>query len=211
MTTNYLTFDELQASTDKYGENGDCTVKALAQVTGISYEKAHNILRKLGRKGRKGTSMNNLKIAVRGLGFGVKLFHIHGKTIGNCFIPRSKRFLIETASHVIAARDGKALDYTDGGRFRIKEVWEIIPDAHSVDLKFSECSEQVLAVPRARVSTQRKWKYTCPHGCEFNLSTTLHNKALRGQTRSCSKHKARISYGSAAAPAPSKPSWINVR
>jgi len=213
MTTksDYLTYKELQACTEKYQETNDCTVKALSQVCSISYEKAHNILRMMGRKGRKGTSMENVKSAVRGLGHEVSLSKVWGKTIGNSFIPRNKIFLIETSCHVIAAREGKALDYTEGGRHRILTVWEVTPASEKALTRFTEVKEQVLYVPRAKV--QAKWKYTCQHGCEHEFTTTRHNKSQRGFGYRCKKHKASLTYGKqSATPQPSGlPSWIKIK
>lgn len=209
-TTNYLTYEELQASTERYGETNDCTVKALAQVCSISYEKAHNILRRLGRKGRDGTSMTNVFNAVRGLGYSVEKSKVFGNTIGNSYIPRNKIFLIETSSHVIAAREGKALDYTEGRKHRILEVWEVKKVNEELE-SFKCVAEQVLHVPRARV--QAKWNYTCPHGCEHKFTTTRHNKSQRGSGYRCRKHKAPLTYGrqSSTPPQPSGlPAWLKI-
>jgi len=56
----------------KWGEENDCTVKALAIATNSAYEKAHGALALRGRSFRKGISMNAVWKALDDLGFDAK-------------------------------------------------------------------------------------------------------------------------------------------
>ena len=203
--TNYIPFDEIRKIADGYGETNDCTVIAVAQVCSVSYEKAHSVMRHLGRKPRKGFSMEKTLEAIRGFGFSCEEVKLYGNTVARLHIPRNDIFLIETSSHVFAARDGKSLDYTRGRRHRPLRFWKIEKKNESI---FDHLPERVLGVCAAR--KQREFTYCCPHGCEFQLSTTLHNKILRGQLRRCKNHKAVI-HRAGTVPSSNqrpKPSWI---
>ena len=67
MTTKL--FEKVKKRSRKWGESNDCTVKALAIATGISYEQAHGLLALRGRSYRKGTSMSNVWSAIHELGW----------------------------------------------------------------------------------------------------------------------------------------------
>jgi len=67
MTTKL--FEKVKKRSRKWGESNDCTVKALAIATDISYERAHGLLALRGRCYRKGTSMSNVFSAMKELGW----------------------------------------------------------------------------------------------------------------------------------------------
>lgn len=52
-------FTKLQEESRKFGERNDCTVKAFAIVTGMSYEASRREMARVGRKTRKGLVTNN--------------------------------------------------------------------------------------------------------------------------------------------------------
>jgi len=60
------------ARSDKWGEENDCTVKALAIATNSTYEKAHGALALRGRSYRKGTSMGRVFDTLKDWGYTVK-------------------------------------------------------------------------------------------------------------------------------------------
>ena len=67
MTTKL--FEKVCKRSRKWGESNDCTVKALAIATGISYEQAHGLLALRGRSHRKGTHMSNVWTAMASIGW----------------------------------------------------------------------------------------------------------------------------------------------
>ena len=67
MTTKL--FEKVCKRSRKWGESNDCTVKALAIATGISYEQAHGLLALRGRSYRKGTHMTHVFDAMKSIGW----------------------------------------------------------------------------------------------------------------------------------------------
>ena len=67
MTTKL--FERVNKRSKKWGESNDCTVKALAIATGISYEQAHGLLALRGRSYRKGTDMSSVWSAMKEIGW----------------------------------------------------------------------------------------------------------------------------------------------
>ena len=65
-------YERMAASTKKWREANDCTVKALAIATKSTYEKAHGALAPRGRNYRKGVAMEKVFSALREWGYTVK-------------------------------------------------------------------------------------------------------------------------------------------
>jgi hypothetical protein len=180
------TYEDLVKLTKHYGERKDCAVKAISQVCGVSYEKAHNAQRLSGRKFGSRTKNTITKVALNKLGFSCKEINPLGKRLDRMLIPSGKNYLIYTSGHIIAVKNGEILDFTDGSRRIPIRMWEIesVKDSESIE-------EKVIGhrpPPRKRTK-QKRYKYTCEDGCVCNLSQTLHNKILRGQYRWCLKHQ----------------------
>jgi len=191
MTATYPTYEELEAKRIQYGETNDCAVKAIAQVAGISYEKAHNLCRHHGRIGRKGTNTRGVTIpALESLGFELEDVYVGRLTIGNLCLPKDQIYVVLTSSHIIGYRDGKALDYTAGGRHRVKRVIKLTRSNTDVT---QHITSTVKDVPSARKkSVQRTWEYKCDCDTHF-VSTIIHNKIRLGkQTYSCKSCGKRI-------------------
>jgi hypothetical protein len=111
-------------------ESNDCTVRALANATGMPYKLAHRIMaQRASRKVGKGVMASDWHPVYES--FGVKLQSIHGSTNGALYLahltgkarqagitlerllPRlgSGRYIIKVRGHVLAVVDGKVLDY----------------------------------------------------------------------------------------------------
>lgn len=110
-------------------EENDCTVRALANASGMPYRLAHKIMRKAGRVERRGMTTDQWVPVLDRLGF--TLQSIHGTTKGARYLSHKTgkvpqpgitldnllnrlgygRFIIKIRGHVLAVVDGKVLDY----------------------------------------------------------------------------------------------------
>ena len=125
----------LAAESGRRNETNDCSVRALAVVTGEDYEAAHRALQAEGRRHRKGSTMPAIAKAAKRLGYTM----IRGnrrdyaaKTIRTADRDRNLRrgaFMLEVRGHVAGMIDGQIVDWTDGRLHRIKAVWEVTKDA----------------------------------------------------------------------------------
>ena len=111
------------------GEANDCTVRALANASGMPYKLAHKIMRKAGREERRGMHADHWLPVLNRLGF--TLESIHGTTRGAKYLSYKTgklaqpgitldnllnrlgygRFIIKIRGHVLAVVDGQVLDY----------------------------------------------------------------------------------------------------
>lgn len=109
-------------------ETNDCTVRALASVSGMHYEKAHALLKKNGRKDRCGARFYTMQKAYNEANF--SLHSVHGTTTQAKYVARitgtkaqegitlgkllpkltKGSFIVNVTSHAIAIVDGKVLD-----------------------------------------------------------------------------------------------------
>lgn len=156
-----MDFNSLNQKTNQYGETNDCTVKAMTIILGSSYEYAHKVAESFGRVRRKGMKASTYKKALESqgvqfthlftrdriikpngrAGYGKPtIMHnqwyqlISLKTVRELpyFLPKQGTFMVRTSHHVLAYKDGKVIDHTEGGRHRIVDVWYC--DVSNVDI-----------------------------------------------------------------------------
>ena len=111
---------------DLRNEANDCTVRALAAVTGIPYEQAHAALAAAGRKARRGMRIDLLK----------PVYAAHG---ASCYVNRGDRptlasfarqhgpgkYIVLVKGHVFALVDNVQIDMRDNGaRKRVWGYWQ---------------------------------------------------------------------------------------
>ena len=128
---------KLAEKSEKFNEDRDCSVKAVAIVCNASYEEAHAALKKAGRKNRKGANMPMIVAAIRSLGAyiefeGLEADKHKGTNQRKCPVsriasrlPKKGRFLALTCNHIVAVVDGEVLDWTEGRRHQVKFTWEV--------------------------------------------------------------------------------------
>ena len=123
------------ASTAK-GETKDCTVKALTAATGLSYDECHAALAKTGRRNRKGCQWwSQGPKAAESLGYNMRRMdrsEYRAKTMitaGKDRALRSGRFVIQVSRHVAAVVDGTVIDWSEGTRRRVQDIYECTPIA----------------------------------------------------------------------------------
>lgn len=127
------------------GETNDCTVKAIALVTGATYVEAHAALAKHGRKNGKGCCQSVQNAALRDLGYKLTAVSIRDRFISkypgthknlksatthhmkrfNEVWADGKTYLVYVRAHVAAVVDGVNLDWTVGRAKRVLNVFEV--------------------------------------------------------------------------------------
>jgi len=116
------------------GEERDCAVIALSMTTGVIYDECHAMLKKHGRKNRRGTRTGTLTRAGHELGFYLKKIYIHplkGKqytmrTVADG-LRRDRPYIIFIRGHFAPFTDGTVWDWSAGTRCRVKYVYEVQP------------------------------------------------------------------------------------
>lgn len=106
------------------GERNDCTVRALTLATHLTYEQAHALMAKHGRKNGHGA---HVEPALRELGLGVKVDG-RGATVARFAAGEARRgvWIVRVRGHVFAQIDGKQLDtHLNGARTRVLWAWRI--------------------------------------------------------------------------------------
>lgn len=117
-------------------EDNDCTVRALASANSMRYDKAHKLLKKFGRKDRKGAFFGTMLNAYNEVGFELKTIHGNtgtakdarnicsyfganyhfkkgitlGKLLPNLAIGN---YIVNITGHAIAVVDGEIIDTSD--------------------------------------------------------------------------------------------------
>jgi len=124
-------YSDLIKASNKKREHGDCAVKALAVVTGRSYNFAHKTLKRMGRRDRMGTPRIMTLRAVQLLGFKLKLVEKHAmnkaKTVRTLEskIPSKGTFLVHVKGHVIAVKGGMIHDWSYDSCRRIQAIYRV--------------------------------------------------------------------------------------
>jgi hypothetical protein len=121
----------------KQGEHNDCAVRAIANVTGKSYDEVHAVLKKHGRKDRHGTYYPTSLAAMQELGFiGIPMqrdwwgLHLKApiagkKTLNQVVqdLPIGK-FVVYVRGHATALVNGKIIDTFDQSKQKpVKVIW----------------------------------------------------------------------------------------
>lgn len=132
--------DTVWKDSEKFGEKNDCSVKAVALATGTKYSKVHYAFKKQGRKEGRGTHFYQQVAVLRELGFELKLVHVghyNDPKVKNKFkaktvttlereLPSRGIFLVYTSGHMLCARGGKILDWTQGRRHQLRDIYRVV-------------------------------------------------------------------------------------
>lgn len=120
--------EKIQKDSDGLNEKNDCAVKAVAIVANHPYKCTHRLFEAGGRKHKKATAFYITKKVLKSLGCHVKRTRqFDARTIRTIKkqLPSKGRFLIRTRDHILAAVDGKIIDWTQGRLHRVREVYEV--------------------------------------------------------------------------------------
>ena len=137
-------FVELREKTKALNETNDCSVKALAIVTGLGYEPCHAALKNAGRRDRDGATVKQMRMALLALGFIAKYDREFPSDMISTYpqahqilkgltthhpVRFSKQWadvrpcLLMQTRHVSAFVDGRVHDWAEGTARRVTEVW----------------------------------------------------------------------------------------
>lgn len=132
--TSKALWDTMATASRAHNENNDCTVKALTAATGLPYDDCHKALAKQGRKPRKGCHFHTVgKRAAADLGFLMETMDwrdYDAKTMISAERDRKLakgRYVLQVRRHVAALVDGKVIDWSQGRRHRINDVYTFTP------------------------------------------------------------------------------------
>ena len=126
-------------------ESSDCTVRALANAAEIPYDVAHSVLKKHGRKDRKGATFATLHAAYEECGFRLTKIcgdgkrsrfaarhtgaeWVEGITFGK-LVDQLKygEYIINVTGHAVAVVNGKVIDtFHNNARKRVVAVYKRI-------------------------------------------------------------------------------------
>jgi hypothetical protein len=133
-TTKHVPYKLGTSPPSSYNEDSDCTVKALANAKGISYEEAHGCMQRIGRINGCGVNPIDAVALYRSEGFYVELFgtsqttsqlkyqltmgveHNKGTTLGKLMdTPKYKtgKHIVGLLGHVVALVNGSLMDVQD--------------------------------------------------------------------------------------------------
>ena len=134
----------MQSSASLSGETNDCTVKALALATGISYQEAHQELAARGRKRGKGTNFFGVTEAIQARGFEVtrvspesfiRRYPKSHQILQNITTHHPERFnrvwrdghtyLCSVGGHCLTVINGTTHDWTRGHAKRVHLIYRI--------------------------------------------------------------------------------------
>ena len=111
-------------------DRNDCSVRALANIGGFSYDDAFNICKAAGRKDGRGMNKS----------VWLPLFKKHAdmefsrylsdfktiKSLSSKLTERGGTYLVHIRRHVAVFKDGQWLDWIDDNRLhRVKAVWKV--------------------------------------------------------------------------------------
>jgi hypothetical protein len=126
---NYLTLKE---AASQMNEKNDCSVKAVAVVTGKEYPVAHQMLQSKGRRHGLGASSGQIDASIRDLGFRVEEVLVSSRTVRTLEKELRVRFsghkvLVYVRRHVLGWDGEKIQDWTEGRQQRVKKVYLVSP------------------------------------------------------------------------------------
>lgn len=135
----------LRADSATFNENNDCTVVAIAAVTGVPYAVAHAALAAEGRKNGRGCFKPQQRAALEKLGF--KLIRLPVESVLHSyphpynqlknvtthhpervkgFWADGAKYLFYTRGHVAAIINGVNVDWTKGRAKRVLEIYRVV-------------------------------------------------------------------------------------
>ena len=121
-------YKETKISSSKMGERNDCVVIALSITSGKSYEEIHEILKKYGRKDRRGTYFGTIRKAVLEVNPNAVFDQVTkpgggkytSRTIGK--VLTEGNYIVFTRGHAAALVDGVIEDWSADRCKRINKI-----------------------------------------------------------------------------------------
>jgi len=131
-------FNQVQEYAKGNGHSRACAPIAMSLVTGESFDVCHKVLEVMGYRPNKprGTKSGGYMKGLHELGFNTRRHGIPSHIKTNITLKGklnpNKEYIIEYQGHVAAYSNGVIEDWTDGRRFRVLGIMEIIEsDEHT--------------------------------------------------------------------------------
>lgn len=138
-------YAKLRSDSDAMNERGDCSVVAVAAVTGVPYNVAHKAMSDAGRRRGTGAHMSQIERAVESLGYKMNRIDMrdkirqypgrHATALSNVTTHHPDRFkhvwadgniyIFSTRSHVAAVVNGENVDWTKGRAKRCVAIYKV--------------------------------------------------------------------------------------
>lgn len=139
-------YNQLRETGSQYGDDGFCSVVAIAVALGITYEQSWTLHKKAGRVTNEGTFTHTTLGILDTLGVEYKHVRVAAKTVKS-FRYRGN-FIIFTSGHALCHQYGETLDHSAGTRRHIQQVFKItsIPS----DIHNQVVAEPVVTKPKRK-------------------------------------------------------------
>ena len=137
-------YKELSQKSSELGEGNDCTVRAIAVATGISYEKALQYCRKHGKTPKRGMFDSQWLAALKETGAKVKdvtsdlldtrvhvgrysTVHRKGISMKNVLkvLSPHKKYIVGVSGHVAGVKNGMIIDWAGQSRRNVNRIYEV--------------------------------------------------------------------------------------
>ena len=146
-------FETLQKVSSQYGETNDCTVKAMAVALGTTYEDAHDLARRAGRRPGKGlVSSAFIRFVERDRGAKFeRVYHRNDSRVGTPILTTEnkkylrglktvrqfrpwmfggtnggERYYARVSKHALGIADGEVVDFTKNRCHRFLTIWKCV-------------------------------------------------------------------------------------
>lgn len=145
-------FSALISESNAHNEKDDCSVKAVALITGRPYAEVHAVFAACGRKTRRGTPLTVSLDALEELGVKVRIWTFnemrammdsypgadttnpnrsitthHWRRFPRSWAPhRHKKFILVTRNHMLAVVDGEVKDWSINRSLHVIQIWEVV-------------------------------------------------------------------------------------
>ena len=121
-------FKLVEKESKDYGENNDCSVKAVAIVSGLSYGYVRTLFLSKGREHRKPTPRSVTFAVLQELGIVTRQINKTPKTVGRCEkeLDKAHKFLVFTSNHMLAVSSGEAHCWTRDRQHRPTSVFRVM-------------------------------------------------------------------------------------
>lgn len=124
-----MTYKDMKTVAESLNESNDCAVKAVTIVSSMHYSCVHSVFAQFGRRYRKTTDNVTTFRVLREL----QIFVVDvtrkfkAKTVRTLAreLPDEGRFLIWTSGHLLAYRNGRICDHTEGKTHRIIKIMKV--------------------------------------------------------------------------------------
>src|SRR5690625_4535835 len=123
------------------GDNNNCALVAVSISANVSYEIVEREFEREGRVKGKGVHMSTILDVLARLSKDVVEIEddrIKTPVTAEKYLDKNKNYILTTRNHALAMTGGEIKDWTKGRRFRITNIYEVVPYDKNEDSKIEE-------------------------------------------------------------------------